>query len=159
MKTYAEVIVNSDALDIDKPFTYEIGEELKEFIKIGQLVKVPFGVKNNPIDGFVLGIKEEEPIKGIRIKKLKSITFEDEVLSNDDLKLVDFLRENYLCKYIDAIRLLIPHGVLKGTKNKSKKVIVWVRDIVDNKKSEDYIKILNFIKLNNGLYTKAQLTK
>lgn len=159
MKTYAEVIVNSDALDIDRPFTYEIGEELKEIIKVGQLVKVPFGVKNNPVDGFVIGIKEEEPTKGMRIKKLKSITFQTEVLSNDNLKVIEFLRQNYMCKYIDAIRLLIPHGVLKGTKNKSKKVIVWVKDIDDKKKSEDYIKILNFIKLNDGLYTKAQLTK
>ena len=72
LKIYAQIIINSDALDIDKPFTYEIPEELKSDIKVGQWVKVPFGMKNSIIDGFILSIKEEE-ITGIRIKKIKAI--------------------------------------------------------------------------------------
>ena len=74
LKIYAQIIINSDALDIDKPFTYEIPEELKGDIKVGQWVKVPFGMKNSIIDGFILSIKEEE-ITGIRIKKIKTYLF------------------------------------------------------------------------------------
>lgn len=159
LKTYAEIIVNSDVLDIDKPFTYEITEELEKDIKEGQLVKVPFGIRNNPTDGFVLCLKHEDEIKGMRIKKVKKISFIEPVLSLDDLKLIEFLRDMYLCKYIDAIRLLIPQGILKGTKNKSKKVIVWLKDIIDNSKDEKYVEILNYIKANNGKFTKTELTK
>ena len=44
------------------------------------------------------------------------------------LDLINFLREKYLCKYIDAFRLLIPVGIMKGAKNKSKSVVVFVSD-------------------------------
>lgn len=159
MKIYAEIIVNSDALDIDRPFTYEVSEELKGLIKVGQLVKVPFGIKNTSTYGFVLNVKNQDEPKGIRIKKVKSIFLEEPVLNKNDLKLIEFLRENYLCKYIDAIRLIIPHGVLKGIKPKSKKVIVFEKDILDYKKRERYKEILDFIKNNNGKFTKAELTK
>ncbi|MBU3132491.1 primosomal protein N' [Clostridium gasigenes] len=159
MKTYAEIIVNSDVLDIDKPFTYEVGEEFKDDIRQGQLVKVPFGVRNTLTDGFVLGLKYEDDIKGMRIKKVKKISFIEPVLTSDDLSLIEFLRDTYLCKYIDAIRLLIPQGILKGTKNKSKKVIIWIKDIQDKNKEEKYGEILNYIKANDGKFTKSELTK
>ncbi|MBU3107225.1 primosomal protein N' [Clostridium gasigenes] len=159
MKTYAEIIVNSDVLDIDKPFTYEVGEEFKDDIRRGQLVKVPFGVRNTLTDGFVLGLKYEDDIKGMRIKKVKKIRFIEPVLTSDDLSLIEFLRDTYLCKYIDAIRLLIPQGILKGTKNKSKKVIIWIKDIQDKNKEEKYGEILNYIKANDGKFTKSELTK
>ncbi|NKF05990.1 primosomal protein N' [Clostridium gasigenes] len=159
MKTYAEIIVNSDVLDIDKPFTYEVGEEFKNDIRQGQLVKVPFGVRNTLTDGFVLGLKYEDDIKGMRIKKVKKISFIEPVLTSDDLSLIEFLRDTYLCKYIDAIRLLIPQGILKGTKNKSKKVIIWIKDIQDKNKEEKYGEILNYIKANDGKFTKSELTK
>lgn len=159
LKKFVEVIINSDALDIDRPFTYEVGDELNCNIKVGQLIKVPFGFKNNSIDGFILNIKDSCPDKSIKTKKIKSIIFEEPVLSKNDLKLIEFLRMNYLCKYIDAIRLLIPYGLLKGTKNKLKKVIVWIKDIEDIKKEEKYKAIINFIKANNGIFTKTQLSK
>ncbi|MBB6623018.1 primosomal protein N' [Clostridium gasigenes] len=159
MKTYAEIIVNSDVLDIDKPFTYEVTEEFKDHIRQGQLVKVPFGVRNTLTDGFVLGLKYEDDIKGMRIKKVKKISFIEPVLTSDDLSLIEFLRDTYLCKYIDAIRLLIPQGILKGTKNKSKKVIIWIKDIQDKNKEEKYGEILNYIKANDGKFTKSELTK
>lgn len=159
MKIYAEIIVNSDILDIDKPFTYEVSEEFKDDIKQGQLVKVPFGVRNTIADGFVLRLKYEDDIKGMRIKKVKKISFIEPVLTSDDLSLIKFLRDTYLCKYIDAIRLLIPQGILRGTKNKSKKVIIWIKDIQDKNKEEKYGEILNYIKANNGKFTKSELTK
>ncbi|MEG1286535.1 MAG: primosomal protein N' [Clostridium sp.] len=159
MKTYAEIIVNSDVLDIDKPFTYEVTEEFEDDIKQGQLVKVPFGVRNNPTDGFVLRLKYEDDIKGMRIKKVKKISFIEPVLTNDDLSLIEFLRDTYLCKYIDAIRLLIPQGILKGTKNKRKKVIIWIKDLLDKISEDKYGEIVNYIKNNNGSFTKAELTK
>lgn len=51
---YAEVIINSDAIEIDRPFTYKVKEELLDIIEIGHRVKVPFGVKNKPTEAFVL---------------------------------------------------------------------------------------------------------
>ena len=110
LKIYAEIVINSDALDIDKPFTYEVPKEMHDDIKIGQWVKVPFGIKNSITDGFILSIKNDE-ISGMRIKKIKSIVKNEPLLNKDDIKIVEFLKENYLCRYIDGIRLLIPQGL------------------------------------------------
>lgn len=159
MKIYADIIVNSDALDIDRTFTYEVPENLKKLVEIGQLVKVPFGIRNNITYGFIINIIEKEQIAGIRIKKIKSIFLQDPILTADDFKLIKFLRENYLCKYIDAIRLMIPHGVLRGVKPKNKKVIVFVKDILDYKKNQRYKDVLEFVKSNSRKFTKAELTK
>ncbi|MGG7057518.1 primosomal protein N' [Clostridium tertium] len=158
LKIYAEIVINSDALEIDKPFTYEVPEELMKDIVVGQWVKVPFGVKNSLVDGFILSIKEDE-ISGIKIKKIKSISLLEPLLTKDDIKLVNFLKENYLCKYIDGIRLLIPQGVLKGVNNKYKQVVAIGNKESSKEIEEKYGDILAFIKKNNGEFNKSELTK
>lgn len=159
MNLYAEIILNSDALEIDRPFTYKIPVELKERVKIGQIVKVPFGTKNKTSEGFVLALKREEEIdKSFRVKKVASIVTDEPIIDKNDIKLIYFLREKYLCKYIDAFRLLIPVGIMKGAKSKSKKVIVFKSDDLSSiKNSEGYIEIINFLKENSGNYTKTEL--
>ena len=59
MELYAEVIVNSDAVDIDKPFTYKVKDELISLISVGHRVKVPFGTKSKPTEGFVISLSTE----------------------------------------------------------------------------------------------------
>lgn len=158
MKLYADVIVNSDALDIDRPFTYEISEELINEVKVGQWIKVPFGIRSNLVDGFILslGIKD---IGSMRVKKIKTIEILDPILTEDDIKLVNFIRDNYLCKYIDVIRLLLPQGILKGIKNKHKMVVCIKNLEIDYDIYNKYKDIIDYIKANNGKFNKAELTR
>ena len=157
MKLYVEVIINSEAIDIDKPFTYEVPIELLDNIRIGQWVKVPFGHKDNLMDAFVMSFLNEE-ISGFRIKKIRRIEIEEPILTKDDFEIIKFIKENYLCRYIDAIRLLIPQGMLKGMKNKYKMVVTLDNNIPENI-YEKYKDILDIIKVNNGEYTKTELIK
>ena len=159
MNLYAEIILNSEALEIDRPFTYKIPVELEDKIQKGQIVKVPFGMGNKTSEGFVLSIKGEDEVDiSFRVKKIHSIITDEPVIDSDNIKLIDFLREKYLCKYIDAFRLLIPVGIMKGAKNKSKKVIVFKSDDLSCiKKPEGYMDIINFLKDNSGKYTKSEL--
>lgn len=159
MNLYAEIILNSEALEIDRPFTYKIPVELEDRIQKGQIVKVPFGMGNKTSEGFVLSIKGEDEVDiSFRVKKIHSIITDEPVIDSDNIKLIDFLREKYLCKYIDAFRLLIPVGIMKGAKNKSKKVIVFKSDDLSCiKKPEGYKEIINFLKDNSGKYTKSEL--
>ena len=63
-----------------------------------------------------------------------------------------------MCKYIDAFRLLIPVGIMKGAKAKKKKVIVLKNEDLSNIKNPDgYKKIVEFFKTNSGKYTKSEL--
>lgn len=155
---YAEVIINSDAIEIDRPFTYKVKEELLDIIEVGHRVKVPFGVKNKPTEAFVLGLKCEGIENVKKIKYISSILDDIPILTRDDLKLVDFLRENYLCKYIDAIRTIIPSGLSKGIKNKKKTVIVFNKELDGKFKDKDnYVKIVDLIKEKDGELTKSEI--
>lgn len=157
---YAEVIINSDAIEIDRPFTYKVKDEDNEKIQVGHRVLVSFGNGNRLIEGFVIGLKCEgvENIK--RIKKISKIVDEEPILSRDDLKLIDFLREQYSCKYIDAIRTIIPVGLMRGLKNKQKIVICYVRPLSEKfQVKENYKKLSEFILEHNGEFTKTELHK
>lgn len=160
MKLYAEIILNSEALEIDRPFTYLIPPELINDARIGQIVKVPFGVRNRPIEGVIISIKNEHDISiDFKVKSLLSIVTKEPVITDKDFKLINFLRERYLCRYIDACRLLIPTGIMNGVKSKSKNTIIFVDDnlhIIKN--AEGYKEIVNFIKNNSGKYSKSELT-
>ncbi|MDU2490819.1 MAG: primosomal protein N' [Clostridium celatum] len=159
MNLYAEIILNSEALEIDRPFTYKIPVELEEKVQVGQIVKVPFGMGNKTSEGFVLSIKEENEVNiSFRVKKISSIITNEPIINEDEIKLINFLREKYLCKYIDAFRLLIPVGIMKGAKSKRKKVIVFKSDDLSCiQKPEGYVDIINFLRENSGKYTKSEL--
>ena len=161
LNLYAEIILNSEAIEIDRPFTYKVPLDMEEKVKVGQIVKVPFGVRSKPVEGFILDLKAEEEMKvSFKMKRILSVENEEPVITEDDLKLINFLREEYLCKYIDAIRLLIPVGILKGAKSKSRNVIVFINDNLEKIKNKDgYIEIIDFIKRNTGKYTKTELSK
>ena len=161
LNLYAEIILNSEAIEIDRPFTYKVPLDMEEKVKVGQIVKVPFGVRSKPVEGFILDLKAEEEMKvSFKMKSILSVENEEPVITEDDLKLINFLREEYLCKYIDAIRLLIPVGILKGAKSKSRNVIVFIDDNLEKIKNKDgYIEIIDFIKRNTGKYTKTELSK
>lgn len=157
MKLYAEVIINSEALEIDRPFTYKVPEEFNNEIKIGQIVKVPFGKGNKTSEGFILNLKNYDNIK-FKTKNIAAILVKDPVIDEDDINLIEFLREKTLCKYIDAFRLLIPVGIMKGAKAKKKRVIVLKNEDLSNIKNPDgYKKIVEFFKTNSGKYTKSEL--
>lgn len=157
---YAEIIINSDALEIDKPFTYKVPYELTEDIDIGFRVKVPFGQRSKPVEGFVYSILQDDSINfSYKVKEILNLCDDEAILTKDDIKMIRFMRKKYLCKFIDAVRLMIPVGIMKGSKNKKKKVISINKEInVDELKKENYINLYNFIVNNNGVYTKTEIT-
>lgn len=157
MKLYAEVIINSEAVEIDRPFTYKVPEEFNNEIKVGQIVKVPFGRGNKSSQGFILNLKNEQDIK-FKTKNITSILVKDSIIDEDDIKLIEFLREKTLCKYIDAFRILIPVGIMNGAKAKKRKVIVLISEDLSNvKNSNGYKEIIEVLKVNSGKHTKSEL--
>lgn len=155
MDLYADIIVNSDAITIDKPFSYKIKEELRDVLKQGHRVKIPFGSRK--IEGFVFNIYEDEKNDGIKYKYISAICDEEPLLDREHLLLVEFLRRKYLCKYIDALRIMIPPKIMSGNKEKIKQVVVFKNYIFDI--SDKQIEALDIIKDNNGIYNKAELMK
>ena len=111
-----------------------------------------FGIKNKPIEGFVFNIYSEEKNDNIRYKYIKSICDKEPLLDRENFLLIEFLRRKYLCKYIDALRVMIPPKIMSGNKEKTKNIIVfnkYIEELNDNQK-----KALEEIKNYSGGFNR-----
>ncbi|MGL5244489.1 MAG: primosomal protein N', partial [Sarcina sp.] len=61
-----------------------------------------------------------------------------------------------LCKYIDAIRIMIPPKIMSGNKEKTKNVIVFSKYLEELNSNQ--IEALNKIREFSGIYTKTEIT-
>ena len=153
MKRFAKVIVRNNSIYTDNLFTYEIPKFLSENIKIGHRVLVPFGIYNKPVEAFVFDVVSELD-KDIKTKKVVDILDEDPIFSKDDISLIGWMRNKYLCTYIDCINLLYP----KGYKLNNYKVLTLINDDLDNL-SDNEINLIKKIKENNGCIKLEKIKK
>ncbi len=144
MKQYAKVIVRNNSIHTDNLFTYEIPDFFSENICIGHRILVPFGMYNKPLEAFVFDIVDFID-KNIKTKKILDLLDEEPIFNKDDINLIIWMKNKYLCTYIDCINLLYP----KGYKLNNFKVIT-LKD--ENYKSENKNenKILEILKNNKG---------
>lgn len=158
MFKYVGIIVNNSSIQVDKIFTYKIAEHLVDIIDIGFRVKVPFGMGNKKIDGFVVELYEECESKG-RIKEIQEICDEFPLFTKKDLIVIKEMREKYLCTYLDCIKVFIPTGIFKGMKNKRETLIYSGKMLEGKFYKEPYKNIYEIVKAKDGLYTKTALSK
>ncbi len=91
-----EVIVDISHSQIDRTFDYE-GVDCQ----LGSRVSVEFGKKR--LIGFVIGKKDKSDYEN-----LKTAKYIDTPISEEQLKLLQFMRVKYNLRYIDVLRLFIP---------------------------------------------------
>lgn len=151
----AEIIINRTAKKLNRTFDYYIPKELEDIIIIGSKVLVPFGKGKKLEEGFVIGIKEKSEYAVKEISKLESNIKEEQIT------LAKWMAKKYYCNVSDCIKLMLTPGTKSKEKDiKDKKIneIYLKKDIEEiefeietgNIKSEKQIKILNFIKNNEG---------
>lgn len=58
-----EVIISSNAKDLNRIFDYNVPEKFSSKVKVGSRVLVPFGTMKRSQEGFVIGIKETSEYK------------------------------------------------------------------------------------------------
>ena len=109
MKKYAKVIVRSNTIHTDNLFTYEIPEFLSNELNVGHRVLVPFGRGNKPTEDFVFEIINNLD-ENIKTKDIVDILDKDPIFRLEDLELVKWMKNRYLCTYIDCINLIYPKG-------------------------------------------------
>lgn len=160
MSQYVGVVVNNDSYGVDRIFTYRVPLELREQVKVGHRVKINFGLGKKIIDGFVLELFDELQEKIPNIKEIKALGGEEPLFTQDDVRIINFIRGKYLSPYIDAIRLFIPKGLTKGASHKEKIVLYLGDDLKGSKyEKEPYLNIYEIVHENQGIYSKTQLSK
>lgn len=108
----AQVIVDNRASKTDKPFTYLVKEELIPDIDVGIRVLVPFGRGNRLIKGIVIKIEEyNSDISAL--KYVEELLDDRPIIPKSLMKLGLWLKEYYLCSYLDALHTVMPPGDFK----------------------------------------------
>lgn len=146
---YAEVIVRSNTVYTDNLFTYKIPYFLEDIIRVGHRILVPFGKGNKPIEAFVFKIKKNyEEENNIKIKEIDDVLDEEPLFTPEQLSMVHWMKNRYLCTYMDCINMIYP----KGLKVKNYKVVSLKNNYLDyyNDLSEDEKKIIIKLSENKG---------
>ena len=121
---FVEVLVEIKAKLIDKTFTYSVPTNLKEQIKIGKRVLVPFGKQQ--IEGFILNILENKNFD-YETKDIIEVIDEKPVLNKELLKLGKYIKEKTLCNLITAYQTMLPTALKAKHKIKiNKKYISYL---------------------------------
>ena len=153
----AEVIINSSAKKLNRTFDYNIPKELENLIFIGSKVLVPFGRLKSLEEAHVVKIKESSEFE------IKDIVKVETGLTDKQIEIANWIAKRYFCNVSECIKLMQTPGT--RTKNITKRIkdkkinVVYLKknydeinfDIQNGKiKSEKQIKILNFVKDNEG---------
>lgn len=119
MASYVEVVVRSNSTYTDNLFTYQIPDYFDGKIEVGHRVLVPFGRGNKPVEAFVFKLIDKFD-EGFKVKDIVEILDESPIFREEDIELVTWMKNRYLCTYIDCLNLIYP----KGYKLDNYKVII-----------------------------------
>ena len=111
----ALVAVENCNYSFDKLFSYRIPSQLTEILSKGMRVLVPFGRGSTLRQGFVLDIVSEEATDDAALKDIDSVLDAEPLLSDELLKLADWIRERCFCTYFTAAKALLPGGMCLKT--------------------------------------------
>ena len=155
----AEVILNSNAKQLNRVFDYEIPQNLVTKVKIGTRVFVQFSNRKLPEEGFVVNIKGTSEYK---VKPILSID-ENEYINENNIELAKWMAKRYFCNISDCIKLMLPPGTTTKTienrvKEKCANFVYLKKDIeeieeeIENKKikSDKQIRAIKFLEENDG---------
>ena len=137
---YAEVLIEYGVKSLDKSFTYIIPDSLKDILKVGMKVLIPFGKKI--INGFVTNIKDYYQ-EDYELKEIVDVVDKELVLNKEMLEMGKFLQEKTLCSLIAAYKTMLPAS-LKVKEKKHNYDLYDSYVILDKNKDE----INSYIKAN-----------
>ena len=112
----AKVAVSEISYFADTLYSYAVPESF-DYLKVGQVVLVPFGNSFKDRVGVVYEIERFEESIGqkVNLKSISDVLYKDFLVSEENLNLSKFLRERCFCTLFDALKTMIPF--VKGSKS------------------------------------------
>jgi len=124
---FAQVIVDITHTEVDKIFEYSYSSD--QNVRIGNRVTVPFG--NKTIEGIVIGIQENSVYPIDKIKPIVSIIEDTPVLTEETLKLTEYICDTCYVTRAQALRLFLPSEMRKGRIKEKFATFIDLADGVD----------------------------
>ena len=123
---YAEVIIDIAHASVDRPFHYRVPDALKDTLKPGDLVKVPFGAGNRLRHGYVIGLTGETDYDPAKIKEIAEADPRGLSVQSQLISLAAWMHETYGGTMHQALRTVLP--VRQKIRPKVKKTLVCRMD-------------------------------
>ena len=103
---YIKVIIDNVSDHTDNLYTYKCEDDS---VKRGSLVKVPFGKGNRLKTAYVFDVQDDNVDNVPKLKTVNEILPEYS-LPDDLIHMCEWMKQKYLCRYIDGIKCVIPPG-------------------------------------------------
>ena len=158
----ASVVIEYSVKSLNKVFDYLIPDDIKDIIKIGHKVIVPFA--SSKVEGFVLNIHNNYD-SNLTYKEIINIVDVDFYLNSELLDLGKYMSETLLCNMISAYQVMLPKALkasIKTNINKKYEIKVSLNSKIDIEKyiseHKRAIKELEIIeKLKTGEVLKSDI--
>lgn len=124
---FAEVIVDISHGDVDKVFEYDA--DGCDSLNVGSRVTVPFGRYN--VEGIVIRLKKTSEYPPEKIKKIVKVLEEIPALTEETLKISDYVVKSCYVTRAAALRLFLPVEMRKGRVKEQFKSYVAIKEGVN----------------------------
>ena len=111
MTEYVNIAVRRVPYTADKPYTYRVPPALRDTLRPGMRVTVPFGGGNRKREGFSLGFADGSARKGKAVKDVASLLDAEPVLDDTQLRLALWMRDRFYCTSYEALHAMLPSGM------------------------------------------------
>ena len=105
----ARVVVDKTVYQIDKPYDYSVPFSLRKDAVPGCRVLIPFGKTTR--QGLILSVGDSSDCSKALIKPIISVLDNEPILTDERLRLAEWLKLITFCTYFDAVRVLLPAGI------------------------------------------------
>lgn len=131
MAKYARIVIDLPHPSLDKPFDYVIPPELENSVFAGVRVKIPFGIKNKITDGYCLSVSDTTDCPLLKLKSIEYVYEDEFVLLERFIRIVEWMRYEYHCTYLEAIRCFVPPFAKKIKSPKYTDIITLIANDTD----------------------------
>lgn len=107
----ASVAVENTAYSFDKLFDYLIPEDLTGKVSPGCRVLVSFGNSTKKRQGIVFSVSDSAEAQPKKLKKISEVLDETPLLTDELIKLAEFVADRTFCTYFDAAKAVLPSGI------------------------------------------------
>lgn len=139
---FVNVIVDISHEKVDRVFQYRIPERLKNSLKVGMQVEIPFGRGNRLTRGYAVGFAQEPDYPPEKIKELFGIVEGSVRAESQLIALAAWMKERYGSTMNHALKTVLP--VKQKTRQKQKKKLVRCISLSEGAHLLEHYKSKNF---------------
>ncbi len=116
MNQYASVYILDLPYSVDRAFEYFIPPYLRDKIRVGGFVTVPFGGGNRRTIALVFALSDKSSFDNKKIKPVASVCTDELYLPEKLLGLAFYMKEHTLCTVGEAVHAMIPAAAFSQLK-------------------------------------------